>query len=114
MPIHAHYGTERLEPEGMGEAAQQLVAAIMMDDRLADQRAEMGHRVSKPLRDAAAVQRKVGRSGFIGHQLNCPGRIPRQSRTKLKVPILFPRACARASAASSVSCRCHGLSGSDK
>ena len=89
MPIHAHHGTERLEPEGMGEAPQQLVAAIMMDDGLADQRAQIGHPISKPLRDAAAVQRKVGRSGFIGHQSNCPGGGPRPPRTKLEVHILF-------------------------
>ena len=95
MPIHAHHGTERLEPEGMGEAPQQLVAAIMMDDGLADQRAQAGHPIRKPLRDASAVQRKVGRSGFIGHQLNCPGGSPRQPRTKLEVPILFPRTWQR-------------------
>ena len=56
----------------MGEAPQQLVAAIMMDDGLADQRAQMGHPISKPLRDTAAVQRKIGRSGFIGPSVELP------------------------------------------
>ena len=35
VPVHAHDGAERLEPERMREAAQQLVAAVMVDDRLA-------------------------------------------------------------------------------
>ena len=34
MPVHAHHGAERLEPERMGEPAQQLVAAVVVDDRL--------------------------------------------------------------------------------
>src|SRR5689334_10729437 len=84
MPIHAHHGTERLEPEGMGEAPQQLVAAIMMDDGLADQRAQIGHPIRKPLRNATTVQRKVGRSGFIGHRSNCPGSGPQPPRTALE------------------------------
>jgi hypothetical protein len=86
----------------------------MMDDGLADQRAEMGHPIRKPLRDTIAVQRKIGRSGFVGHQLNCPGGIPRQSPAELEVPVLFPPICAHASTASSVSRRCHRVSGSDK
>ena len=35
MPVHAHDGAERLEPEGMGEPAQEFVAAVFDDDRLA-------------------------------------------------------------------------------
>src|SRR6478672_166518 len=45
MPIHPHYGAERLEPERMGETPQQLVASIMMDDRLAHDRTEAGHAI---------------------------------------------------------------------
>jgi hypothetical protein len=67
----------------------------MMDDGLADQRAQMGHPIRKPFWDAAAVQREVGRSGFTGHQLNCPGGIPQQPRTNLEVPILFHRTWQR-------------------
>ena len=43
MPVHAHDGAERLEPERMGEPAQELVAAVFDDDRLRDDRAEPGH-----------------------------------------------------------------------
>ena len=35
MPVHPHHRAERLEPERVGEAAQQFVAAVMVDDRLA-------------------------------------------------------------------------------
>src|SRR5215213_3775923 len=56
----------------------------MMDDGLADQRAQVGHPIRKPLRNATTVQRKIGRSGFIGHQLNCPGGGPRPPRTALE------------------------------
>ena len=67
MPVHAHHGAERLEPEGMGEAAQQLVAAVVMDDRLADHRAEPRHALAEPFRHAAAVQRQIGASRSVGH-----------------------------------------------
>ena len=36
MPIHAHDGAERLEPEGVGKPTQQFVAAVVMHDGLAD------------------------------------------------------------------------------
>ena len=49
MPIHAHHRAEGLEPERVGKAAQQLVAAIMMDDRFAHHRAEAGHAICQPL-----------------------------------------------------------------
>jgi hypothetical protein len=48
MPVHPHDRAERLKPERVSEAAQQLVAAVMMDDRLADHRAEAGHAVGQP------------------------------------------------------------------
>src|SRR3954452_1437864 len=38
MPVHPHHGAERLEPEWMSETPQQLVASVMMDDRLAHDR----------------------------------------------------------------------------
>jgi len=38
MPVHAHHGAKRLEPEWVGEAAQQFVATVMMNDRFADHR----------------------------------------------------------------------------
>ena len=66
MPVHAHDGAERLEPERMGEPAQELVAAIFDDDRLSDDRAEPGHAHGQPARHAPAVQRQVGAAGTAG------------------------------------------------
>jgi len=62
MPVHAHHGAERLEPERMRQAAQQLVAAVMVDDRLAHDPAEAGHAIGEPARDLSAMQRKIGAS----------------------------------------------------
>src|SRR5215216_2825227 len=67
MPVHAHYRAERLEPEGMGQAAQELVAAVVMDDRLADHGAEPRHALGKPWRNPAPMQRQVGASGSLSH-----------------------------------------------
>ncbi len=69
VPVHAHHGAEGLEPEGMREAAQELVAAVMMDDRLGHHRAEPGHPLGEPFRHAPAMQRKVGASGSSCHEL---------------------------------------------
>jgi hypothetical protein len=68
MPVHTHNGAERLEPERMGETPQQFVATIMMDNRFADNRAEAGHSVGKPLGNLSSVQREVGGSSPLGHQ----------------------------------------------
>jgi hypothetical protein len=45
MPVHAHDGTERLKLEGICEASQQLVPAIVMDDRLGHDGTQPGHPV---------------------------------------------------------------------
>jgi hypothetical protein len=68
MPIHPHYGSERLEPEGMGEAAQELVAAVVMNDGFARDRAKARHAVREPSRHVATVQRQVGASRPASHQ----------------------------------------------
>src|SRR5690242_16338194 len=67
MPVHAHHSTERLEPEWMRQATQQLVAPVVMDDRLADHRAEPAHALAQPRRHAAAMQREVSASGAMYH-----------------------------------------------
>jgi hypothetical protein len=70
VPVHAHDRAERLEPERMSEATQQLVAAIGVDDRLADDGSESGHAVREPQRHPPAVQRQVGASCSTGHALS--------------------------------------------
>ena len=62
VPVHAHDGAERLEPERMGEAAQQLVAAVVVHDRLADDGAEPRHAARKPQGHPPAMQRQIGAS----------------------------------------------------
>ena len=62
MPIHSHHRAERLEPEWVGQAAQQLIAPVVMNDGLADHRAETGHALREPFRHGSAVQRQIGAS----------------------------------------------------
>jgi DNA invertase Pin-like site-specific DNA recombinase len=62
MPIHAHDRAKRLKPERMSEAAQQLVAAIVKDDRLADDGAEPAHAAREPQGHPPAMQRQIGAS----------------------------------------------------
>jgi hypothetical protein len=67
MPVHAHHGAERLEPERMRQAAEQLVAAVFEDDRLRDHGAEPRHPLAEPARNAAAMERQVGSPGAVSH-----------------------------------------------
>ena len=59
VPVHAHDRAKRLKPERVSKATQQLVAAVMVDDRLRDDRAEAGHAVREPRRHPPAVQRQI-------------------------------------------------------
>jgi hypothetical protein len=66
--IHPHYGSKRLELEGMGEPAQELVAAVVMNDGLARDRAKARHAVREPSRHMATVQRQIGAARPASHQ----------------------------------------------
>jgi len=77
VPVHAHHGAERLEPERMGEPAQQLVAPVMMDDRFAHHRAQPGHALGQPRRHPPIVQRQIGATGSLSHSFS---RIPGHAR----------------------------------
>jgi hypothetical protein len=59
------------EPEWVGKAAQQLVAAILMDDRFAHHRAEAGHAICQPLWHLPAMQRKIGASNSLCQLFSC-------------------------------------------
>ena len=63
---------QRLEPERMGKTAQQFVAAVMVDNRPADNRPEAGHAIGKPPGDLSTVQRQVGNSCSLGRQSTSP------------------------------------------
>src|SRR3982074_3163556 len=71
MPIHAHHCAKGLEPEWVGKAAQQLVAAILMDNRFAHHRAEAGHAICQPPWHLSAMQRKIGASSSLCHLFSC-------------------------------------------
>jgi hypothetical protein len=68
-----------LEPEGVGEAAQQLLAPVMVDDGLAHDRAEPGHPVGELLGDAATMQRQIGASRPSSHSRQNPFAVIPQS-----------------------------------
>nr|WP_240320663.1 hypothetical protein [Sphingomonas crusticola] len=68
MPVHPHHRSEGLKPEWMGQPAEEFVAAIFVDDRLRDHRAELGHPLAQPRRNAPAMQRKVCATGPLRHQ----------------------------------------------
>lgn len=58
VPVHAHDGTERLKPDRIGKAAQQLIPTVVMDDGLRHDGAEPGHPVVQPPRNVAGVRGK--------------------------------------------------------
>ena len=72
VPVHAHDGTERLKPEGIRKASQQLVPTIVMDDGLRHDCTEPGHPVGQPPRNVAAVERQIGASGPSCHYSYVP------------------------------------------
>src|SRR6202167_5538396 len=69
MPVHAHDGAERLEPEWKRQPLQEFVAAVVMDDGLSDDGAERRHAGRQPGRDASAVQKEIGTSCSSCHSL---------------------------------------------
>jgi hypothetical protein len=52
----------------MGEAAQELVPAVMEHDGFGDDRAELRHALAQPCRHAPAMQRQIGPSGALRHR----------------------------------------------
>jgi hypothetical protein len=69
VPVHAHDRAERLKPKGIRKAPKELVATIVMDDRLGDDRAEPGHAVRQPQRHSPSMERQIRASGSMGHTL---------------------------------------------
>ena len=74
VPVHAHDRAEGLEPEGMGETAQEFLAPVVMHDGLRDHRAEPRHALAEPRRHTAAMKRQVGASAASGHQIRLLAR----------------------------------------
>ena len=51
----------------MGQATQELVAAVVVHDRLGDHRAETRHPLAKPRWHPAMMQRQVGAARAMAH-----------------------------------------------
>jgi hypothetical protein len=76
VPIHSHHGAKGLKPERMREAAEQLVPAVMMDDRLADDGAKPRHAIGEPFGNMAAMKRQIGAAGASWHGDVRPEKVP--------------------------------------
>jgi hypothetical protein len=86
MPIHSHQRAKRLEPERMRQAAEEFIASVMMNDRLAEQRPKPRHPLREPFRNAPVVERQVGAAGSSHRPLSRSGL---GFRNGYFVPILF-------------------------
>ena len=56
--------------KGMSETAQQLIAPVMVHDRLTHHGTETGHAIRKPARHASAMKREEGTSRSARHRIS--------------------------------------------
>src|SRR5688572_2556117 len=52
----------------MRQPPEQLVTAVLLNDRLADDGAELHHPLVEPRGDASAVEGKIGAAGSLAHE----------------------------------------------
>ena len=57
VPVHPHHDAKRLEPERIGEPAQQFLAPIMVNDSFRHDGAKTAHPRGEPVGDLAVVER---------------------------------------------------------
>jgi hypothetical protein len=67
MPVHSHDGAEGLKPEWVRQSAQELIAAVLVDNSLGDYRSEPRHSVPQPMRHSATMEREISASGTTSH-----------------------------------------------
>lgn len=67
VPVHSHHCAERLEPERMRQPLEERIAAVMMHDRLGDDRSQRRHATCQPRRNPAGVKREIGAAGSSSH-----------------------------------------------
>jgi hypothetical protein len=67
VPVHAHHGAERLEPERVRQPREPCVAPVVQHDGLGDHATQHGHPLRQPRRDRAPVQRKIRGSRSCTH-----------------------------------------------
>ena len=63
MPIETEDAAEGLEPDRVGEAAEQARCAFLREDRQRHFAGQRGHALEQPAWRAAAMERQVGGSG---------------------------------------------------
>src|SRR5690348_8807089 len=67
VPVEPEHAPEGLEPEGVGQSAEQLLGTAVRDDVAGDFPREPGHALKEPCGRPARVQRQVGEPGMTGH-----------------------------------------------
>src|SRR5581483_9660906 len=65
MPVHSHDRPKRLEPKRITEARKQLRWAVVVEDTLADRRAQARHAGRQPSWNASPMQWQVGNPGSL-------------------------------------------------
>src|SRR6266702_1138289 len=65
MPVHTHDAAQRLKPEGIAEAGQELGGAVRLHDVLNNCRTQLRHALVQQKRHTSAVQREVGGAGAL-------------------------------------------------
>jgi hypothetical protein len=105
MPVHPHDGAERLEPEGMRQPPEELVAPVVVDDRLDHHAAQRGHAGVQPRRHTTAVERKAGAAGAahdrrVASTSVARGQAPAPPRDPAGGGVPFSRLCGRLGAGS--------------
>src|SRR5262249_41417805 len=65
MPTHPHDGAERMKQKRIAESGEKLRSSVAQQDRFDNRCSEPRHPLCKPLRDAPAMQREIGRSGTL-------------------------------------------------
>ena len=82
MPVHPHDRAEGLKPKRIGQAAQKLVAPVVMNDGLGHHRTQPGHAVRQPFRHLSAVQRQIRTARPSRHRSHIPWMAARSPRRR--------------------------------
>src|ERR1700752_1801572 len=107
MPVHSHHRAQRLEPEGIAQPREKSRGAIILDDGFGDSRTQFGHSFGKPLRHAAAMERKICDArafhvvivtkylpwSHLGRAIMLPCRKPRLLLFRVPVLYIAPITC---------------------
>src|SRR5678815_3225764 len=65
VPVHSHHRSEGLKPKRITQAREKSRVPVVENDCFSDSCPEPRHPCSKPLRHAAAMERKIGCTGAV-------------------------------------------------